>query len=223
VEVFDLSGAFVDASTVRLSVRGANAFDGSQTPAILDAFAGPRARVESSLGVLRITLDPRQAFASEAAIEVRMVAGAGASALESSWRFRVEDYRAPTLLAAEATSPTTIALSFDEPVSPDGLAASFLALEGPAVPLRLARAESADTRIELTVQPEMTPGAMYRVRVSGARDASGNAAAEGVAAFRGYEPPHPLGRRFGLWRMLPAHLRRADSTTDLARFIGCLQ
>jgi phage tail-like protein len=191
--------------------------------AILPAFAGTRARVHRASGALRITLDPLTPFASEARVSVRVAVGAGEDALDEAWSFEIEDFTAPTLLAAEAMSPTVLLASFDEPVVAESVSASFIAIDRPAVPLELVRARAAESRLELTVHPQMTPDVLYELRVHGIRDLAGNTLVDATTRFRGYRAPRPSERRFDLWRMLPMHLRRADETTDLARFIPCLQ
>jgi phage tail-like protein len=85
------------------------------------------------------------------------------------------------------------------------------------------RARATESRLELTVHPEMTPDVLHELRAQGVRDLAGNALVDATTRFRGYRAAPPAGRRFDLWRMLPMHLRRADETTDLSRFIRCLQ
>ncbi len=223
LEVFDLQNQPAASGTLRITLGGVDAYDGSRTPAIAPGFDGPRARVEFDTDTLRITLDPLQPFGSQALVEVRAFIGTDADAVEESWSFQVEDFTAPTLLAAEAISPTQISLSFDEAVSAEGIVAAFMAIDRPAVPLSFATAVGFGARLELTVHPEMTPGAIYELRTQGARDGAGNEAAESIVRFRGYEPAAPTERRFDLWKMLPLYARRSDQTTDLSRFIRCLQ
>jgi phage tail-like protein len=186
-------------------------------------FDGPRARVELGTDSQLITLDPLQPFGSQELVEVRAFIGTDADAVEESWSFDVEDFTAPTLLAAEAVSPTHVSLSFDEAVTAEHMTATFVAIERPAVPLTFVGAAGSGTRIELTAQPEMTPGVLYELRTQAARDGAGNEAAEGVVRFHGYRPPVPSERRFDLWKMMPLYARRADQTADLSRFIRCLQ
>jgi phage tail-like protein len=223
LEVLDLSGQLGEQVGLHVTVGGVDAYDGSRVPGIAPGFDGPRAKVEFAPGAARITLDPLQPFTSESWVEVRASIGEGASTVEEVWTFQIEDFTATTLLAAEAMSPTQVSLSFDEAVIAENLTATFTALERPAVPLTFVRAEGAGPRIELTVQPEMTPGVLYELRARGARDRAGNESPESVVVFRGYRPPVPTERRFDLWKMLPLYARRSDQTTDLSRFIQCLQ
>jgi len=223
LEVFDLRDPTAEGVVVRVTVGGVAAYDGSRVPAIAPGFDGPGARVELGSDTLRITLDPLQPFVSQARVEVGALVEAAAPVLEESWSFEIEDFTAPTLLAAEAISPTRMALSFDEAVTAERLKAALVAVDRPAVPLSVVGAEGSGTRLELVVQPEMTPGALYELRTHGARDGSDNEASESVARVRGYRSPSPRERNFDLWKMLPLYARRADQTTDLARFIRCLQ
>jgi len=223
LEVLDLREQPAEAIATRVTIGSVAAYDASRVPAIAPAFDGPRARIEVTPEALRIKLDPLQPFPSEAIVEVRASIGADGASVEEAWSFEVEDFTAPTLLAAEAISPTRVSLSFDEAVTAEHLTATLIAFEHPAVPLTLAAAEGFGTRLELTVQPEMTPGVLYELRTAGARDSAGNETVEAAVRFRGYRPPAPSERRFDLWKMMPLYARRADQTTDLSRFVRCLQ
>jgi len=223
LEVLDLRTLPIPLPIVRVSIDDLEAYDSSRVPSIDPDFGGYRARVEVGSDILRITLDPLRPLSSQARVQIAASVGTGSDAVRAEWSFEVEDYTAPTLLAAEAVSPARILLSFDEVVSADQLAAALVAIERPAVPLTVVGSQGSGTQIELTVQPEMTPSVLYELRARGARDDSANESIETAVRFRGYRPSVPAERQFDLWKMLPLHARRADETTDLARFIRCLQ
>ncbi len=79
--------------------------------------------------------------------------------------------------------------------------------------------------VDVLTDVELTPGASYRLTVTGVADLPGNpvAAPDNVADFRGFVPAQPARRRFDLYQLLPAMNRREDETGDLRRFLLCLQ
>jgi hypothetical protein len=82
-----------------------------------------------------------------------------------------------------------------------------------------------DSSVDLITDVELTPGASYRLIVSGVADLRGNpiAAPDNVVNLTGFVPPRPSRRRFELYQLLPAMNRREDETGDLRRFLACLQ
>jgi len=132
----------------------------------------------------------------------------------------------PRLLTAHTVSPIEVRLGFDVAIEVTAAArAAFTARTAPAVPLE-ASAWSADNRTAtVAVTPAMTAGVTYEVVVSGIVDAAGEpvTAPDDHVTFIGFTPHRPPDRRFDLWSMVPRHVRREDTSGDLARFIACLQ
>ena len=225
LELADAGGGGVDVAATRVWVGGALAFAG-QVP--LAPFDGPRAGVVVADGDVRLTLDPRSPFGTLERVEVRVTAATldGQVALDATYAFVAEDRTAPRVLAASAPVPRRLVVAFDEPIElePD-FAASLEALDVPAVPVAVAQARTEGTLLLLDLEPELSPGARYEVRLAGVVDPRGNAVAAPFerATFAAPRPPRPARRRFDLWSMLPKHNRRADTTGDLARFVACLQ
>ena len=203
-------------------------FEGGGAPELRPGFDGPHALVTASADTLRVVLAPTAFFASEAIVEVRVVATTvgGAHALDQTYQFTVEDRTAPRLVAGQATSSRTLRLGFDEPVvveDPQGFA--LLALDAPAVPVTVIDATADGSTIHLTLDTELTPDARYRVTATGVADLAGNLvlAPFHQATVAGFRPARPESRRFDLWSMLPKFNRREDVTGDLARLVACLQ
>jgi len=133
---------------------------------------------------------------------------------------------ATKLLAASAASSTEVRLAFDVPVEiTSGAMATFTAQTAPAVPISANTWTADGSVIAVTVQPAMTPTALYEVQVAGLVDAAGELVAppHDRTMFTGFAPAGPATRRFDLWSMLPGHARRDDATEDLRRFVACLQ
>ena len=224
-EVVDVGPDGVDPARAHVWIDGVPALSAG---AVQPGFAGPRASVVALTDTLRVVLDPRTPFASEARVEIRVVTETrgGAHRLEVTYEFTCEDRVAPRLVAAVALAPRAVRLGFDEPVLVDDpLGFAFEARSAPAMPVApvAARADGSAVVVELDV--EMTADATYEVLARGVSDLAGNPVAPPFdrAAFIGYRPRRPARRRFDLWRMLPKHNRRQDTTGDLRRFIACLQ
>ncbi len=218
----------VNRAATRAWVNGVAAFVGGAPQEVTPAFAGARARVESTVDGLRIVLDPVVSFASQATIVVRLVSRTAddTAALDETYSFTCEDRTAPRLVAAQALGQRRVRLAFDEPVvvtDPSGFA--FAAVDVPAVPITVVAARAEGRLVELEVAPEMSSEVRYEVVVAGLVDMSGNTtlAPFDRARFTGYRSPRPPGRRFDLWSMLPKHNRREDVTGDLRKFVACLQ
>jgi len=224
-EVVDVGPDGVDPARAHVWIDGVPALSAG---AVQPGFAGPRASVVALTDTLRVVLDPRTPFASDARVEVRVVAETrgGGHRLEVVYRFTCEDRVAPRLVAAVALAPRAVRLGFDEAVVvDDALGFAFESSSAPAMPIApvAARADGSTVVIELDV--EMTSDATYGVRARGISDLAGNPVAPPFerASFLGYRPRRPARRRFDLWGMLPKHNRRQDTTGDLRRFIACLQ
>jgi phage tail-like protein len=133
---------------------------------------------------------------------------------------------APALLSARATSATSLRLTFDVPIEATShVSARIVASSTPAVPLAVGSWDLDGDAAVLTVTPEMTPGATYDLVIAGVTDAAGEPIGppDDRASFLGFAAEPPAPRHFDLWSMLPRHVRRADTTGDLAAFIACLQ
>ena len=228
IEVLDVGPDGVDRTATRVWVDGVLAFDGGAVPELQPGFDGPRAEVVETADTLRVVLDPAVPFASEAAVEVRVVSATvgGGHILDESYTFFAEDRTAPRVLAAQATSPTTVQIGFDEDVVvADSAGFVFTPQAFPAVPVLAVGASAQGSVVTVDLDTELTPDVLYEVAVSGAVDLRGNPVLEPDhrALFAGFRPPRPPSRRFDLWSMLPRHNRRGDTTGDLWRFIACLQ
>ncbi len=224
LEVVDIGTDGVDLAATQVRIDGTLAFDGG----VLPGYDGTRAQVAQTADTLRIVLDPAVPFESQANIEIRVVsrANGGVHTLDQTYTFTAEDKTAPRVLAAQATSATTVKIEFDEDIDIINIEGfSFTPLDAPAVSIAPLDSLADSNMVTVTLDTEMTPDARYRVTVSGVTDASDNPISPPYdsTVFTGYRLAHPLNRRFDLWSMLPKHNRRADVTGDLRRFIACLQ
>lgn len=118
------------------------------------------------------------------------------------------------LLAAQATSPTTVRAALDAPAVLPVSAFTLASIEAPAVPLSVRSVTTDGATLLLGLDRRMTPDRTYELALAGCNDR---------AQFAGFRPARPAERDFDLWCMLPEHNRRDDTTGDLARFIACLQ
>lgn len=240
---FDLattSGTVTLAST-QVWIDSVLVFDGGTFSAGYDGPASTYGNPQAD--VLRIRIDPTTDFAPLTTKTIRVVSASSAGgSIDVSWIFVVEDVIAPEVVAALATNPTTVRVTFDEPVrqvsssgASDALNPSnwTTAIEStslddglPAVGITVVSVSSvSDSIVDLALNWEMTPGAIYRVSVSSVVDAFGNVVNPGAnsATFGGFVLPKPYGRRFSLWECLPQANRSEDITRDLETFVACLQ
>jgi phage tail-like protein len=225
LELVDTGESGVDVAETRVWVGGAPAFAGRR---VVPPFDGPRAGLVVERGDARLVLDPRTPLSSLERVEVRVASTTldGRAALDARYVFVAEDRTAPRVLAATAQGLRRVVLAFDEPVDlGPSFAATFEALDAPAVPVAATRARAEGALLTLDLEPELSPGARYDVRLAGALDRNGNVILPPFerATFVAPRTPRPARRRFDLWSMLPKHNRRADATGDLARFVACLQ
>jgi phage tail-like protein len=225
LELVDTGESGVDVTETRVWVGGAPAFAGRR---VVPPFDGPRAGLVVERGDARLVLDPRTPLSSLERVEVRVASTTidGRAELDETYAFVAEDRTAPRVLAATAQGLRRVVLALDEPVDlGSSFAATFEALDAPAVPVAATRARAEGALLTLDLEPELSPGARYEVRLAGIVDREGNAvlAPFDRATFVAPRPPRPARRRFDLWSMLPKHNRRADATGDLARFVACLQ
>jgi phage tail-like protein len=228
LELLDTGLDGVDVGATKVWVAGALAFDGAASPPTTAAFAGPRSSMGENSDALFLVLDPIAPFASEAVVAVRVVSAAknGAGVLDATYVFTVEDRTAPRLVAGVATSPRSVRLVFDRPLAPPHPGTvSVSSVSVPAVRVTATDVTAQGSVVDVTVAPEMTPDARYRIRAHGIQDVHGNLVHPPYDHLEvaGFRPARPATRRFDLWSMLPKHNRRADLTGDLARFIACLQ
>ena len=224
-ELVDTGASSPNVAATQVWIDGALSFDRG---AIIAPFAGPGATFTASGDSLRIVLVPIVPLASLATMHVRVVSATvdGAASIDESYAFDVEDRTAPKLVAAQAIGPKTVRLGFEEPVIViDASLVTIVALEAPAMPVRVVSAVSDGASVQLALDTEMTPDVAYEVRASGVQDLARNPvlAPYDRARFVGFRMARPTNRNFDLWRMLPRHNRRDDQTGDLARFIACLQ
>jgi phage tail-like protein len=223
--VFDLGPSRPDLAQTRVWIDGQLAFDA----AVLPAFANSDFYYDVDADSLAIWLRRNTPFESEQAVEVRVETRTldGTASLEGTWSFGIEDRTAPTPVSAIATYTTTVRVSFDEDVVAPATVATLTIepLTAPAVSAAVVSASAVGSALNLEVTPPLTPGARYRVHLTGVTDVSGNPvlAPADVIEFDAFRPQQPAARRFDLWTMLPAYARRMDETGDLARFIACLQ
>jgi phage tail-like protein len=142
----------------------------------------------------------------------------------------------PQVVGAQARELSRVRVSFDEavvqvdPAAPgDALNPAgywFARLSTPAVDVAAVAVETVTaSAVDVITDIDLTPGGSYRVTVAGVKDFDGNPVLPPFdsADLSGFVPPRPAGRRFDLYRMLPAMNRREDETGDLRNFLACLQ
>ncbi|MBN2197511.1 MAG: phage tail protein [Polyangiaceae bacterium] len=228
LELVDTGADGVDRASVRIWVNEVLAFEGGSAVEIQAGYAGPLSGVTQTADTLRVVLHPVTPLGSLETVSVRVAgqtAGGGA-ALDETYSFVVEDRTAPRVVGAQATSPRTVRLAFDEPVAlPAAANVTITPTAAPAVTPIVVSATADGAVVLLTLDTEMTPDVEHTVVAAGVTDPNGNdvLAPFGRASFAGFRPARPPGRRFDLWQMLPKHNRRDDQTGDLWRFIACLQ
>lgn len=236
LDLTDVGNAGVDLAATQVFVLGVLAFSGG---IFQPGFSGPQSSVTSPQpDTLRIVVDPLAPFESLQEVPVRVVSqtAGGASHLDATWSFFCEDLTAPHVVGAQARALKRVRVSFDENVkqvsalaSDDALNPDLYAIErtsAPAVDVTVVGVEPVtNSSIDLLTDIELTPGASYRVSVTGVVDLFGNAVAppDNQADFVGFQPPRPARRRFELYQLLPMLNRREDQTGDLRRFLLCLQ
>lgn len=181
-------------------------------------------------GTRRFRIGAPYLFDSLRVVPVRVVCSTedGVHHVDETWSFTVEDVTAPRLLSAVSRSHDVVRVTFDEPVEGAELptAYDFERLEAPAVNVRAVSVrEVSPTEYDVTLDIPITRGVLYRVTASDVRDVRGNVilAPYHQAEFHGYECPPVPGRRFELWRMIPAENRRQDVTRDLYKLLAVLQ
>ena len=235
-EVTDVGADGIDVTATGVFVAGMLAFAGG---AFQPGFDGPGSTMAApQADTLRLVIAPSTPFASLGHIVVRVVTQTvgGAFVLDTAWAFDCEDLTAPRVVAAQARELQRVRVSFDERVkqaaatdADDALNPAnytLTRLSAPAVDVRVVQVQSTTTSaVELLTDLVLTPGATYRVDITGVVDGFGNpvAAPDNTASFTGFQPPRPANRTFELYNLLPELNRREDDTGDLRRFLACLQ
>lgn len=225
IELVDVLGGGVDRAATEVWVGAQRALSAGQLAA---AFLGPGAGVLPINHGWQITLVPLVPFASRARVAIRISARTldGLGMLDAAYTFDCEDRTSPSLLAAFAPDLRQLELVFDERVTVAPTATVRLLPETrPAVAPSVVSIEAHAERLRAFLDRPLSPGARYRIETSGIEDAAGNAV---VPPFdRAWLVPgaQPVGvrPRMALWRMLPNHIRRSDTSGELALFIACLQ
>ena len=232
-EVFDTTGGVLDAATLNVTIDGVAAVVGGV------AQAGFAASITGGgTDVLHVSINPDVDFVSESIVVVDVeVQNDGGLSLVETYVFKIDDVTAPKLLSALALDHMVVRLTFDEAMKAVDAAATDDALNPdnyafstptqPAVPIfAVSVVKVTDFQFDITLDIEMTPGAIYTVVVSGAEDAFGNviAAPDDDATFSGYVCPAPAERDFLLWDMLPPLQKQMDADVGkYEQFIGCFQ
>lgn len=220
LEILDLAAEpeGIDPASVEVSIGGAVAWAARAAGA---GFSGSEEVLDDRI---RLELTRAADFPSGATITVTADAESTAGdPLSAEWSFAVEDYTAPALVAAADEGRRKVRLSFSEPVALASAAFAIQAQEAPAVGAVVLTAQAEGSAVVLTLDRELSPGALYRATAEGVTDATGNEISAGAEAFfRGYVHTGPPGRVFDLWSMIPSYNRRAD-TGDLRLLIRAWQ
>jgi phage tail-like protein len=141
------------------------------------------------------------------------------------------------VVAAQAIMARCVRVSFDGPVRQlgdgapgDALRAEsygFEAMTAPAVTaVSVAVQTAGPSAVDVELDIELSPRAIYRVIAAGILDADGATLSDAHrhASFAGFVPPgRPRQRAFELIRMLPELNRQMDQTGDLRKFMAVLQ
>ena len=228
LEVSVPSGDALDPWSVRVWVDGALGFDGSSTAPMSAPYAGAGSGAAPTPFGQRIVLVPAVPLPSAATISVRVVASSskGALRIDETSTFTVEDVSPPMLVSAASTGPRSAQLVFNKPVtlSPSSLFA-FVPTTTPAVHGSVAQAVASDAVVALALSWPLSPGVVYTAVAIGVADTFGHVLAPPGSSvpFTSFAPPQPPTRSFDLWSTVPKLNRRADTSGDLAAFVGCIQ
>lgn len=232
-DVFDTTGGVLVAATLNVTIEGVAAVVGGV------AQAGFAASVTGDgTDVLHVSINPDADFVSESIVVVDVeVQNDGGLELVETYVFKIDDVTAPKLLSALALDHMVVRVEFDEAMRAVDAEATDDALNPanyafstptqPAVPIfAVSVVKVTDFQYDITLDIEMTPGAVYTVVVSGVEDSQGNviAAPDDDAVFSGYVCPAPAERDFLLWDMLPPLQKQMDADVGkYEQFIGCFQ
>lgn len=231
----DVAGT-VDLAATSVYVDGVLAF---QAGTFQTGFTGAGSAYSNpQADVLRITIDPITAFASEATVSVRVVSQAtgDAGVLDQTYTFAIADTTAPVVATCAARDLKVIRVTFDEPVLESSASSTASALNAanytiarlgdyltPIVSVNVVSVAAVNgSTVDLTADIPLTPGGYYRLAINNVQDLSGNAANTTID-FYGWAPPTPDNRDFDLYKKLPGLNRQEDITLDLKRFVLCIQ
>ena len=222
------NGDAVDGWSVRVWVNGALAFDGSAASPLSAPYAGPGAGGGAAGLSYRVVLNPVETLPSAADVRVRVVASSskGALRIDQTYVFTVEDVSPPIVVSAASTGPRSAQIVFNKPVALTADAVFTLAPTSvPAVPGGVVHAYADGEVVTLTLAAPLSPGVLYTATAVGVADVHAHELGSpgSSTTFTAYAPPRPPARRFDLWSMLPKTNRRADTSGDLAAFVGCIQ
>lgn len=190
IEIHDLDGLGTPSvpATV-ITIDGVIAFNAGS---FLNGWSGSTASLSSpGAGVpdiLRIELIPPAPFPSLDVISVRVESQVGATPIDETYSYTVEDLTPPDIVTAVATAQRTVVVTFDEPVRAlgdgdlaDALTVGNYAFDAlndsvtPAVTIEaVAVVALSATEFEITTDIEMTPLVEYRLTVSNVEDLFGN-------------------------------------------------
>lgn len=181
----------------------------------------------------RFELTPPIDYLQGSSIEVRVTV---LDVVAAVWTFVVFDQAAPLISSAVAVNKDQILVTFTEPVLMENAALPNDALNPAnyviervsrpaATPTVIDVDRASDSAVLLTTEFELTFGAGYMLVVSDVCDEFDNAILPplNIAAFAGYQPPFPPGRRFLLHDFVPSVAIAADMSGDLRLFLACLQ
>lgn len=235
---FDLLNLAGSAPTIAdVYVDGVVAYSGG---VFANAYTGSAASVHSATGT-RFTITPPVLLPSNQIVTVRVVSTVGASVIDESWSFQIEDVTSPVLTEVLATARKTIRVRFSETlvaldasVAGDALNPASWSIEavvgperyaGAIVPIAVASVEQTDLfEFTLTTDQDHTMNGSYVLTVAGVSDVAGNMiGSPSTGPFLGFAPEFPAERTMTLLDELPDLNVGADDSRDLARLTGVLQ
>ena len=236
LELTDVGTDGIDESATQVFVNGVLAFNGG---VFQTGFTGPGSNSTApDADTRRVVIDPTADFTSLQVVTVRVVSAVvgGASSIDESYSFTIEDLTRPIVAAAQSRDRQVVRVTFDEPIQQVDATATNDALNPanytitrigtPAVDLVAQTvAVATDSSVDLTTDIEQSPDKQYRVRVVNVEDVAGNPviAPDDDALFNGFRPVRPARRKFDLFQLMPEINRREDLTQDLERFLAVLQ
>lgn len=229
------STADIDVSSVQITVNDELVYDGGNGGAqgawTVDVIP------LTDLGAARFVVTPPAPWPSLETVSVNVQAADTLAVMtQVNWTFTVIDAAAPVVASASAIGRKVVRVVFDEAVLAtdpaqldDALNFTNYSFSCSTVPHSAVEAVEVSRfsgrEVDVLLNTEMTPDAVYTVTVSGVVDLVGNEIAppDNIAEFAGYRCPQPRGRDFQLWKLIPAKNRREDDTGDLRKFFGVLQ
>lgn len=233
LQIHDTTGTPTVLADIGVTVNGVAAVVAGVIQA---AFAGAGSGWSLADAATRqLVLVPTTPWTSQQTIEVEVTVG-GARPVVETWSFVTEDQTLPEVLSAQGRTPVVVRVTFSEPVrmlSPTGAAdalnpANYLVLQtqAPSVSANVVDVDVVDaSTVDLTVDTELTFGAVYQVVVTSVVDLVGNAIAapDNVALFSAFTPQWPEQRRWLILDWIPDIAIGSDTSGDLRRWISVLQ